>query len=366
MLAALGMALACLHFGVPLAYYWYLKTRWLYKQWNLKIDHSYRPRISIIVPTYMGATWIVQRLDNIYEQDYPRDKIEVIIVDSNSSDGTAEIAKWWAKSHSDITVKVVVETERRGKLMAILEGLKHVSPDSEVVVFTDDDCLWDKQALKNIVKYFADPSVGSVTGSIKYLNGEGLENVYREYYNILRIAESKLWSTPIANGPLLAIRKKIIDEIGVPNFPGADDSAFASYVAFAGYRAIQVDDAWVYEPLTNRQFARMLRRAIHLINYFTKLKNYAKKHGIYKKTPFDRVWKIECVLHVVNPWLLLTSTLLIVIDSLTLNNIISIALSSLGLAMLFVKKFRMWVKNQVTLILAQLLATSKTRIMWRR
>ena len=43
------------HFGFPLAYYWYAKTRWLPKPWNIKIDESYRPKVTVIVPTYKVA-----------------------------------------------------------------------------------------------------------------------------------------------------------------------------------------------------------------------------------------------------------------------------------------------------------------------
>lgn len=365
-LETIALTLAAIHFGVPLAYYWYAKSRWLPKPWEIRTDPKYLPKVSIIIPTYMGAKWIAQRLDNIYDQDYPRDKIEIIVIDSNSPDGTAEIAKKWIADHGDINTKLINEPVRRGKLSAVLEGLKYVSPLSEIIVFTDDDCLWSKDALRNVVKYFADPVIGAVTGSIKYLDDNGSENEYRMYYNMVRIAESKWWSTPIANGPLLAIRKCIIDKLGLPIFPGADDSAFASYIAFAGYRAIQVDDAWVYEPKVNAQLVRMIRRAIHLTNYFLKLKRYAKKQHVYKKAPFDHIWFIESFLHLANPWILATSALLLVLGA-TMCSLISVTFLALGIGLLIAsREFRMWIKNQAILLVAHLLSFSRRKNVWRR
>jgi len=52
MLELIALILAGIHFGIPLTYYYYAKTRWLPKPWNIKIDENYRPKITIIIPTY--------------------------------------------------------------------------------------------------------------------------------------------------------------------------------------------------------------------------------------------------------------------------------------------------------------------------
>lgn len=41
-----ALALAAIHFGVPLGYYWWAKTKWLPKPWNMKTDPSYRPGVA--------------------------------------------------------------------------------------------------------------------------------------------------------------------------------------------------------------------------------------------------------------------------------------------------------------------------------
>lgn len=364
LLESLALALATVHFGVPLLYYFYLKKVWLSKPWNIKVDLEYMPRVTIVVPTYMGARYIASRLDNLREQDYPRDRVEVIVVDSASPDGTGRVVEEWIWRNPDVRVKLVVEPERRGKLLAVLEALRHVSSDSEIVVLTDDDCFWERDALRNAVKYFVDPSVGAVSGSIRYL-GRGVYNVYRDFYNVVRVAESKWWSTPVHNGPFLALRRSILDKIGLPTFPGADDSAFASYVAFAGYRAIQVDDVWVYEPIVERQHRRMIRRAAHLVSYFAKLERYAKARGVYVKTVFDRIWRIEAYLHVVNPVLLAIAATLLTISAIK-GSILATAMLIIGVALLVFKPYRMWMMNQLFLLIALLKTAVTTEEVWSR
>jgi len=365
-LAAVGLGLALIHFIVPLAYYIYLRKKWLHKTWDVKRRRSYSPRVAIVLPTYMAAKNIVSRLDDIYEQNYPRDLIEVIVVNDNSPDETAERVREWYKEHRDIHLKLVVRPGRRGKLRAVLEGLNHVSSDAEILVLTDDDCVWDRNALRNTVSYFADPRVGAVTGSIGYLDSSGtIHNVYRTFYNIMRVTESKLWSTPIHNGPLLALRKSIIDKIGLPNFPEADDSAFGSYIAFAGYRAIQVDDVWVYEFISSKQHGRMFRRAYHLIIFFLKLKKYAKQKGVYRKSVFDKIWAIESYLHLVNPWIL-SATVLLLLTSLTMGSLVAEMLLLIGVTLLALKSYRTWIIMQIYLIIATIRKLLTKEIVWER
>jgi cellulose synthase/poly-beta-1,6-N-acetylglucosamine synthase-like glycosyltransferase len=73
LLLALAIALALVHFGFPLSYYLYLKRKWLNKPWDIRRDPSYRPRVSIIIPTYNEALLIESKLDDIARQNYPKE-----------------------------------------------------------------------------------------------------------------------------------------------------------------------------------------------------------------------------------------------------------------------------------------------------
>ncbi|MEM1829530.1 MAG: hypothetical protein QXV79_02705 [Thermofilaceae archaeon] len=69
-LEPLALTLALVHLCVPLAYYLYAKTVWLPKPWNLKLDEAYKPKVTIILPTYSGTQFIEAGLDNLYGQNY--------------------------------------------------------------------------------------------------------------------------------------------------------------------------------------------------------------------------------------------------------------------------------------------------------
>jgi len=150
-----ALALAAIHFGVPLTYYYWCKKKWLPKPWNIKTDPNYKPKVTIIVPTYNEAKLIEKKLDNIYEQEYPRDKLEVIVIDSASTDGTPEKVKQWASKHPDLNLKLIQEPERRGKAHALNMALRHATGD--VVIITDVDAwLASKNTLAETMKWLAD------------------------------------------------------------------------------------------------------------------------------------------------------------------------------------------------------------------
>jgi cellulose synthase/poly-beta-1,6-N-acetylglucosamine synthase-like glycosyltransferase len=366
MLEAIALFLAGVHFGVPLAYYYYAKTKWLPIPWNVKIDENYRPKVTIIIPTYNEAEFIWNRLNDIYAQNYPRNLMEIIVIDSASDDGTADFVKKWIFEHRDVNLKLIEESERRGKLSAILESLKHVSSDSDVVVFTDADAFWESDVLSSAMKYFADPSVGAVTASIIYSDDEVFENVYRNYYNIIRVAESKVFATPVHNGPFLAVRTELLSKYGIPKFSGSDDSSFGSYIALLGFRAIQVDDAFVEEPVRGSQFRRKVRRAQHLLLNFLKTKRYAKKLGVYRHTkPFEKVWSMEWWLHVVNPWLLVVCGLLLIVDAFH-TSLMALILLGIGLMLLVLRVYRTWVLQQLYLIIAAMRNLWTREIKWSK
>ena len=362
-----ALVLIAIHFGTPLAYYWHAKTRWLPKPWNIRVNENYRPKVTVIIPTYNEAEFIQSKLDNIYDQDYPKSLLEVIVVDSASIDGTTELVKEWSSKHKDINLELIKEPIRRGMVPALNYALKHIARDNEIVIFTDADAFWEPATLKKVVKYFADLSVGAVTTCIIPLgeDGDAIEGKYRNYYNVVRVAESKIHSTPVHNGVFIAYRKKLLDMIGgLPTYTGNNDSTPASLIAFAGYRAIQLDDAIAKEPLRSDQTKRKIRRAQHLVLHFIHTKRYAKKLRIYRKTLFDMIWNIEAYLHLANPWLLPVGSVLFVLS--TFQGSLSAAfLLTLGLVLLVLRIYRTWVLQQVYLVIASLRTIWTKEIAWQ-
>ena len=360
----LALTLASIHFGTPLLYYYHLKRRYLNKPWNIKTDENYKPKVTIIVPTYNEAKLIEKKLDNIYEQEYPRDKLEVIVIDSASTDGTPELVKKWIEKHADLNLKLIVENERKGKAFALNNALRHAT--GEIVIMTDVDSLWPSNALSKTLKWFADQTTGAVSCLKKPIGPKvkEVEENYRHYYNVLRVAESKAFSTPIFHGELAAFRRNLLEKIGgFPTDIGADDSYTATKIALMGYRAIIPEDIWVEELVPNEgYFWWRVRRAQHLIQHFTKcIRELRLALGKFRK-----ILATETFLHVINPYLLLVPAILLIVSVVLARSLIALALLVLGTVLLAIKHYRTWITQNLYLIVASVRNLWTKEIIWSK
>lgn len=119
---------------------------------------SFFPALSIIIPAFNEEKNISKTIKSVLNQDYPKDKLDVIVVNDGSTDKTSKIIKKFRK------IKIINQ-KRQGKAVALNTGLKHVKTD--LVGFIDADSYLLKNALKNMVGYFEMNRVGSVMGTIK-------------------------------------------------------------------------------------------------------------------------------------------------------------------------------------------------------
>jgi cellulose synthase/poly-beta-1,6-N-acetylglucosamine synthase-like glycosyltransferase len=357
-LTALGAALAAAHFGAPLAYYAAAK-RWLKMPWRIRPDPAHTPTVTVAIPTYNEAGHIEEKLEDVYGQDYPRERLEVIVVDSASTDGTAERARRWAEAHPDLDVRVVVEPERRGKAAALNAALAMAR--GEVFVITDADCRWpQRDALRRAVSWLADPAVGAVT-CLKMPAAEGpagVEAGYRDRYNALRLAESRKWATPIFHGELAAYRTELLRKIG--GFPldiGADDSHTATLIALTGYRAVAAEDLWCVEAVPRSGYHRWrIRRAQHLIQHFLRVP--ARR----APPPMRPILLAEKYLHLANPWLLPAAAIALGIAATPH----ALALLAAGVAALVLKPYRTWVAVQLYLMVAAVKNLRNRELVWEK
>ncbi|MEM2767831.1 MAG: glycosyltransferase family 2 protein [Candidatus Bathyarchaeia archaeon] len=363
MLELLALALALVHFGFPLAYYWYVKAKWFRKPWNLKLDEAYRPRVTVILPTYNEAGLIAERLDNLYAQDYPKSLMEVILVDSASEDGTADIVEKWVRRHEGLELKLIREGARRGKAYALNHALEHAS--GGVIVIADADAFWPRDALTKAVRWLSNPMVGAVSCLKKPLGAgvTGVEAGYRQYYNVLRVAESKAYSTPIFHGELAAFKAGLLkDAGGFPTDIGADDSHTATKIALMGFRAIIPDDLWVEEKVPGESyFSWRIRRAQHLIQHFMKTLRAGKVNKRLK-------WILlaESYLHLVNPWVLAAAVTLLIASAIIYHSLLSWMILALGLSLLALKPYRTWIITQLCLIVGTIRNLYTKEIAWAK
>jgi cellulose synthase/poly-beta-1,6-N-acetylglucosamine synthase-like glycosyltransferase len=239
----LWLALFFFLIGSYLAYFGYLKFN-AGKPWGLKVDPEFCPSITILVPVHNEEKRIENKLENIAKVLYPKEKMEIIVIDDASTDETFAMADAFAKKHSELKMKVLKQSQRKGKAMALNKGLEVSS--SGIIVMTDADTLWSSHILHEALPYMIDSTVGAITGMAIADNSAQswvakAESGYMNFMSLLRLGESKVHSTIRFEGCFCIFKKNAFDEFDSDS--GADDSGTALRVIQNNLRAILVPEA---------------------------------------------------------------------------------------------------------------------------
>jgi len=201
-------------------------------------NYSPPPFVTVIVPVRNGEKTIEPLLESLQKLDYKNDKVEVIIVDGNSSDATQDIVK-------KFPVKLVVE-KRKGLNVARNTGIK--KGNGEIVAFTDSDCIVPSNWITKIVENFKNPQVSCVGGSAKALNSDFVsqyaDNSIVRLMPFFTKREELDKVKPFFRHPAgcnMAYRRKVAQEVGYfdENIQyGFDEVEFADRVCKAGYKMV--------------------------------------------------------------------------------------------------------------------------------
>jgi cellulose synthase/poly-beta-1,6-N-acetylglucosamine synthase-like glycosyltransferase len=201
------------------------------------------PRVTVLIAAYDEAPHIVDTVRNKLAQDYPRDRVQVIVVSDGSRDGTDELVA----GIPDARVRLIRQEPRGGKTAAL--NLAVPLTEGEVLGFADANSLWAPDALRHLVAPLADPRVGYVTGRMLYrapdgsLTGEGCSS-YMRYENALRGWETRLGSIVGVDGGIDAVRRELYSPMRADQLP---DFVLPLTVREQGYRVVYQPEARLYE-----------------------------------------------------------------------------------------------------------------------
>ena len=209
--------------------------------------------MTVVVPTYRERANITPRLANIAACEYPGGRLEVMVVDSASGNGTAEAAGAFAADNPGLRVRVLREAERGGKAAAINAALAHCA--TELVVITDAPTCFAADALRVIVRSSGDSGRRHrPQGYFEVTGNEGMvqreEASFWRMRNLLRTLEAGVDSTPFLSGELCCFRRRLVERLDVDSL--ADDMNIAMQVRRAGYRVVVNNRARFSEPRSNR------------------------------------------------------------------------------------------------------------------
>ena len=195
------------------------------------------PTVSILIAAYNEEACIARTIENKLSLEYPGDKMEIIVVSDGSTDRTEEIVRRYASRG----VKLLRQAPRHGKTAALNQAVSRAA--GEVLVFSDANSLYERDALRHLVENFHDPTVGYVTGKLIYITPEGATigdgcSAYMKYENFLRLQETQLGSIVGVDGGIDAIRRSLYRTMKPDQIP---DFILPLRVVEQGYRV-------VYEP----------------------------------------------------------------------------------------------------------------------
>jgi biofilm PGA synthesis N-glycosyltransferase PgaC len=211
------------------------------------------PLLSIIIPCHNEAGHVAAKLEDLRTVDYPRDKLEVVVVSDGSDDGTA------AEAEGAGNVRVVAWPERRGKPAAMNAGARAAAGD--VLVFTDANARIPPGSLRELVAPFADARVGAACGEQVVTRGAAPERAYWRLEGLLKRWEAAVGSVVGADGSLYAVRRELYRPVP-ENRLIMDDFYVSLEVVAAGRRLAYVPEAVAYEDALEdegREFKRKAR-----------------------------------------------------------------------------------------------------------
>lgn len=209
--------------------------------------------ITVVVAARNEATLIRRRIDNLLASNYPADRLEILVVDDGSVDGTARIVS----DLGDDRVRVLRLPRPVGKAAALNRAMPRVR--TPLTVFADARQAFGPFAIRRLVNALADPLVGLAAGRLELGDAE-TTGLYWRIETALRRAESMLGWAHGASGAIYAIRTGLF--VPLPDDLLLDDVWTPMHIARQGYRLVFVDDAVATESATmsiRTEFRRKIR-----------------------------------------------------------------------------------------------------------
>ena len=252
------------------------------------------PKVSFITVAYNEEDCIKEKIENSFSLDYPRNKLDIIFVSDGSTDSTNKIAS----EYSGRGIKFIKFDSRRGKASCLNDAVSE--SDGEILVFSDANVIYEKGAIKKLVKNFEDNRIGGVTGEVHYYidkssSNEG-EGLFAKYERFIRNCESKFYSLIGVNGAMYAIRKELY--IPIREDIVTDDFVIALNVIVQGYKIAYEPEAKGIEKIYSSAKDEFIRKVRMIAGGYQALNEFKER---YKEIPFPVVF--ELISHKLFRWL---------------------------------------------------------------
>ncbi len=203
----------------------------------------FEPEVTLVIPCFNEADIMEGKISNSRLLDYPASKLTLVFITDGSSDHFREVLL----KHNDI--QLLHEDRRGGKTAAENRAMLFIK--TPFVIFSDANTQLNKEAIRNIVKHFADDTVGCVSGEKRVMTEEADsasaagEGIYWKYESLLKKLDSELYSAVGAAGELVAFRTALYQDL--PEDTLLDDFMQSMQMAAKGYKIVYEPEAYAAE-----------------------------------------------------------------------------------------------------------------------
>ena len=243
------MIIASALFGMLFLFLVFIFSVFIISRFLNRKSKDFNPNVSIVIPAYNEEKNVVECFESIFNSNYPRNKIEVILVDDGSTDNTLEILKKYKN------IKVF-QQNHLGKVDALNLGVLNSSHD--FILTVDADTTLDRDCIRELLKPFADKKVGATTGNNNVKNKKSFiamfQNIEYHFSNLIRNSFSIVFSNGIwFSGSLACYRKTALRKIEYfKKDTLAEDQDIALEIKKAGYNTINSSTAFGYTIVPNK------------------------------------------------------------------------------------------------------------------
>lgn len=251
--------LACLAF-VAFSYAGYpvwlaLRARWRPRPWHRQVI---RPPVTVVIAAHNEERHIRTRLENLRQQEYPLERLSIVVASDGSTDRTPvlvhELAQQWRDLGVAIDLQCIALPGREGKCMALNRAMERVNTD--IVVFTDARQTFEPHAIARLMENFADSGIGAASGRLRFRQGEGESareislGLYWRLETFVRHRQALTGSVMGVTGAIYAMRRELFRPL--PANMLVDDLYTPLNVMAAGRRVVLDDRAVAWDEPTAR------------------------------------------------------------------------------------------------------------------
>ena len=232
------------------------------------------PLLTVVIPAYNEGAMVEKSIESVAAARYPRDRLEIFVVDDGSGDDTWEYIQRAARRHPGL-VTAVRFAKNQGKRAALNAGFRRARGD--VVVTIDSDSVIEEGTLLAMAGPFRDPRIGAVSGRVAVYNREQgiiprmLAVRYTLAFDFLRAAQSVYKTVYCCPGALAAYRltavREVLDEWMEQTFLGVactygEDRSMTNYILSRGYDTVYQRTGVVHTivPWTYSRLCKMFLR----------------------------------------------------------------------------------------------------------